>query len=239
MDRLDLIALDSLIENYDYEADPVLQGPWRPIERKLLERIRTFGRGVNDYGLQIEAHLKRTSEDGDNFLTHVLGFSQAAGRNFFYANLLQDLGKTHDAYDPLLWTLPHRPSKEERLEKKKHVPRGPEVLKDALAGAPSEVKNHPHVATVIPAIMLFHHERADGGGPYGKTSEDMGLVIKTVCIVDAKDGDTIPRPHQPSARTEAEALARMADPTGKYGGAFDDLLKAYIAHAGARAERGG
>lgn len=68
-----------------------------------------------------------------------------------------------------------------------------------------------------------------------KKGNEMGLVIKAVCIADAKDGDMIRRGHHDFHRTEAQALFRMKglpeyDPKGKYVGAFDDLLDTYIAY---------
>jgi hypothetical protein len=54
--------------------------------------------------------------------------------------------------------------------------------------------------------------------------------VQVSCIVDAYDGDRIWRPHQARQRTPEETLARMADPEGKYAGAFTaELVKAYAA----------
>lgn len=235
LSQYDLLALDQLIDSYDYETDPILQEHFRPIEVALWALIENYGEGINNFGRQMADHLRRTSLDGMKFMVEELGFSEKAGRNFHAANLFQDLGKIHTGYSPEIWDLPHRPTPEERAEKRKHTERGPEVLEIALKDAPPELKNHPHVKTVIPAIQLFHHERVDGNGLYGCTGEDMGAVIKTVCLVDAKDGDMIRRPHQPLARSERETLLRLKglpefDMTGKYIGAFDDLLDRYIAY---------
>lgn len=229
----DLLDLDRLIESYDYERDPVLKQYFRPIEDALWGCIEHYGEGVNNFGRQMADHLRRTSLDGEKFLTDELGFSQKAGRNFHAANLFQDLGKIHPDYDPNIWDLPHRPTEEERAEKRKHPGRGPEILAVALEQAPPELREHPHVQIVIPAIQMFHHERADGKGPFGKKGDETGNVIKTVCIVDAKDGDMILRGHQNEVREEPEALLRMKglpeyDKNGKYVGAFDDLLDRYI-----------
>ncbi len=231
----DLLALDEIIESYDYETDPVLQEQFRPVEDALWTLIEHYAEGVNDFGFEMAQHLQRTSNDGMHFLIDELGFSQKAGRNFYAANLFQDLGKIHPAYDPHIWNLPHRPTDEERAEKKKHVWRGVEMLEIALADASPELKLHPHVKTVIPAIQLFHHERCDGNGPFGITSDKIGQVIKTVCIVDTKDGDMIQRGHQNEIRDEPTALCRMKsleafDDKGKYAGAFDSMLDRYIAY---------
>lgn len=229
-DSINLLELDSIIESYDSTQDPVLTEIFDPIAHDLYAQIEAYGEGINDYGQQMAGHLERTSYAGLEFLISELGFSPKAAMNFYHANLLQDLGKISSKYDPEIWALPHRPSEEERAEKRKHVRRGPQVLEDALkaASAPEEIWAHPHICIVIPAIMLFHHERVDGTGPYARTGKQMGSLIKTACIVDTLDGDMIARTHQTRGRTEAEALGRMQqDP--KYDGAFDELLGRYVA----------
>ncbi|MCB1530474.1 MAG: hypothetical protein H6853_06040 [Rhodospirillales bacterium] len=230
-----LLELDRIIESYDYESDPVLYELFRPVEATLWGCIENYGAGINNFGIQMANHLRRTSLDVMKFMVEELGFSESAGRNFQAANLFQDLGKIHPDYDPHIWVLPHRPTEEERAEKRKHAARGPEIIESALEGAPQELLDHPHIKTVIPAIQLFHHERVDGSGLFHKKGNEMGLVIKAVCIADAKDGDMIRRGHHDFHRTEAQALFRMKglpeyDPKGKYVGAFDDLLDTYIAY---------
>jgi hypothetical protein len=224
----DLLELDEIIESYDFDTDPVLAEHFHAVEQALCRDIESYGAGVNDYGKTVMAHLIRTSIDGRDFMVSALGFSAKAANNFYHANLLQDLGKIHPAFDPALWTLPHRPTPEEKKEKRTHVFRGPQILGKALNSQIDILFDHPHINTVIPAIQLFHHERVDGTGTYGKTGAEMGKVIKTACIVDALDGDMIARPHQGKAgRTLTEALERMK--TGeKYQGAFDGLLDVYI-----------
>lgn len=234
----DLTVLDEIIERYDYKHDPILSRHFRPIEAKLLQRIERYGEGVNDYGQDLSAHLRRTSHDGAEFMANALGFSARAARNFHAANLLQDLGKTHDSYDPVLWSLPHSPTPQERAEKRRHTQYGPAILAEALQGAAPELLNHPHVNIVIPAIQFFHHERNDGKGPFALAGDQLGSLIKMTAIVDTKDGDMHPRAHrQDGGRTEIDALLRMKglpehDPAAKYAGAFDDMLDRYIEHRG-------
>lgn len=231
----DLLALDDIIDSYDYETDAVLQTHFRPIEDALWSLIEHYGTGVNDFGQQMAAHLRRTALDVSSFMREDLGFSDRAARNFHAANLFHDLGKIHAAYPPQIWSLAHRPTAEEREEKNKHTLRGPKVFAIALEQASSTLLDHPHVKTVIPMLQLFHHERVDGTGHFGKKGDQMGQVIKALCIADAKDGDMIQRDHQEFRRSEGEALLRMTgepihDENGKYAGAFDDMLGRYITY---------
>ena len=227
--RFDLLKLDQIIDSYDYDTDEVLQEQFRPIENALWVLMEHYGEGVNGFGVQMTEHLRRTSLDGMKFLTEELGFTARAGRNFQTANLFHDLGKIHKAYDPSIWALPHRPTDIERAEKNKHAARGPDVFLSALKNAPPGLLAHPHVSTVIPALMMFHHERVDGTGFFGKRGDELGLVIKTICIADAKDGDMIQRGHQEFRRSEQETLDRLKS-GAKYTGAFDSLLDKYIAY---------
>jgi len=197
--------IDDLIEEYDYDNDRVLMSYFHPIAESLWDKIKCYGEAANDYGAVLSEHLKRTSKLGEDFLVDCLGFSEQAGHNFYEANLFQDLGKIHPEYDPAIWDLPHRPTEEERAEKRKHVARGAYLIEQA--------------------IEMYHHERIDGTGRYGLTGDRMGNVLKAICIIDAFDGDMIKRPHQPAKRTPEETLERMQHGE-KYQGAFDTTMLA-------------
>lgn len=220
--------IDKTIQSYDVETDPVLTQEFAPIMDKLWHDIESYGLEVNEYGAVLSKHLIRTSMIGREFLTRELGFSEAVGRNFYDANLLQDLGKIHPDYtDPTIWSLPHRPSEEERCEKRLHPARGNDLLDRALEDASDELKNHPHIK-VIKAIQLYHHERVDGTGQNSVKGNDMGDIIKAICIIDTFDGDMIHRPHQRAERTPERALERMQTNT-KYDGTFDlKMLQRFV-----------
>ncbi len=219
--------IDDLIEEYDYTTDRILKSYFHPIAFNLWEDIKSYGDEENDYGKILSEHLKRTSQLTQEFLVEKLGFSDKAGRNFFEANLFQDLGKIHPEYDPAIWDLPHRPTEEERIEKRKHVARGADLIEEAIEDESVALNTHSHIY-VIKAIQMYHHERIDGTGRYQLTGDRMGKVLKTICIIDAFDGDMIKRPHQPAKRTPAQTLDRLQNGK-KYQGAFDpEILQAFI-----------
>jgi len=212
------ISIDRLIESYDVQNDLILHQHWKKIEQQLWQQIKSYDLDAHQYGTVLSQHLIRTSAIGMEFLKAVLGFSDKAAGNFYDANLLQDLGKIHPAYDVGIWSLPHRPTEKERLEKRLHTVRGNEMIDQALEGASDALKNHPHIQ-VIKAIQLYHHE---------KTDDRLGQVLKAICIIDAFDGDMIHRPHQPAKRTPEEALTRLQS-AEKYHKAFDaDILQRFI-----------
>jgi HD-GYP domain-containing protein (c-di-GMP phosphodiesterase class II) len=217
-----LINIDTLIESYDVQDDDILDTYWKPIEEEFWHQIADYGVEVNEFGGILSKHLMRTSAIGMAFITNELGFSDKAGRNFYDANLLQDLGKVHSAYDINIWQLPHRPTEKEREEKRLHTTRGNEMIDEAIKDAPEALKNHPHIQ-VIKSVQKYHHERQDGSGQFGIKGEDLGKIIEAICIIDAFDGDMIHRPHQPAKRTPEQALERLQNGK-KYQGAFDPVL---------------
>lgn len=220
------IRIDELIESYNHN-DPILEEYFKPAANKLWQGIEEYGESVNEYGALMSKHLKRTSSIGMRFLTECLGFSKKAGWNFYYANLLHDLGKTHPNFAPRVWQTPHRPTQEERLEKRAHTRLGVELLDLSLIKTPEEVQTHPHTI-ITKALQRYHHERMDGNGYEGEDANALGTIIKTICIIDAFDGDMVHRPHQPAKRNPAETLERMK--TGKkYQGTFDmNMLDQFI-----------
>lgn len=218
--------IDELIESYAFN-DPALEKYFKPIGDQLWRNILQYGHPDNKYGLLVSEHLKRTSKIGQKFLTAELGFSEQAGWNFYYANLLHDLGKAHPSFVPQIWQTPHRPTSEERLEKRAHTRLGVELLDIALVKTPEEIQTHPHVI-ITKALQMYHHERMDSQGYEAKNADKLGTIIKAICIIDAFDGDMVRRAHQPAKRTPTGALERMK--TGKkYRGAFDlEMLERFI-----------
>lgn len=216
-----LANIDVLIESYDVLEDSTLLKHYVPIKDHLWQNIENYGNDINEYGTVISQHLLRSSTIGAGFLK-ILGFSERAAKNFYEANLLQDLGKIHYSYDPNIWQTPHRPTDEEREEKREHTRLGVELLDLALLKSPEELQTHPHIR-VTQSLQQHHHERIDGSGYEGLKGSDMGQIIKAICIIDAYDGDMIHRPHQPAKRTPEETLDRLKNGE-KYQGAFDEVM---------------
>ena len=214
--------IDELVESYDIDQDKLLKKEFTPVHERLWHLIENYADQVNEYGGVMSKHLQRTSMIGQAFMTQELGFSEKAGRNFYDANLLHDLGKCHPCYDPNIWQTPHRPTQQEREEKRQHTRLGVEYLDMALAHSSRKLQKHSHIR-VIESLQQHHHERMDGSGYEGKYGDSLGVLIKMICIIDAYDGDMIHRPHQPSQRTPEEALKRLKEGE-KYQGAFDDAL---------------
>ncbi len=70
-------------------------------------------------------------------------------------------------------------------------------------------------------MVLYHHERWDGGGyPHGLSHESIPLAGRIMCIADVFDALTSERPYRP-AYSPRQAIAIM---TADSGGAFDPAL---------------
>jgi len=212
---------DSLLDAYNYAADALLGARLHAADIAATKMMNTYG---GTFGPRMVEHQKRVADDGANFLRH-LGYSDQAAKNFQAAMLFHDIGKTHPSYDPASWLLDDRPTAKQKAARVLHARLGAEMF----AKEYSNLQEHPHF-TVRHAVTLYHHERLDGTGPEKRNASTLPRFVQISCIVDAYDGDRIPRPHQERQRTPLEALERMADPHGKYKGAFDaDLLASYTA----------
>lgn len=220
---------DKLLDQYTYATDDALRAHLHGADRARIAAMMGYSRDVSPFGIQMTAHQNRMSRDGARFLRH-LGYSERAARNYRAALLFHDMGKTHESYDPRTWMKTDRPTPEEKAHMRRHARLGADMLMDMAQEQPA-LRDHPHIQ-VRYAVTLYHHERADGTGPEKLDVSTLPVFVQASCIVDAYDGDMIPRPHQPRPRTPREALRRLMaldDADSKYAGAFNrDLLKEYV-----------
>lgn len=215
---------DNLLDQYDYASDPVLAAHLHAADRARIASMMRFTRGVSGFGAQMTAHQNRVAKDGARFLLF-LGFSARAARNYRAALLFHDMGKNHALYSPATWMKNDRPTPADRALMRRHARLGADMLDDYVAAHPG-LKDHPHIR-VRYAVTRYHHERADFKGPEKIDIRTMPTFVQAACLVDAFDGDLIPRPHQDHQRTPAEELRRLQgwdDPYEKYVGAFDPAL---------------
>lgn len=222
-------TIDPLLDKYDYATDPLLMKYLHKWDRVYMGAMMSYAGGIGGFGMQMMAHQNRVAHDGARFLKY-MGYSDRAARNFRAAMLFHDMGKTHPTYNPMIWVLFERPSEDEKEHQKKHARLGAGMVQSLIDRCP-ELKNHPHMQ-VRHSVTLYHHERVDGRGPEHFMADRLPLFAQVSCIVDAYDGDLIPRPHQQRQRTPREALRRMMvldDQDRKYAGAFNiRLLQQFV-----------
>jgi HD-GYP domain-containing protein (c-di-GMP phosphodiesterase class II) len=98
------------------------------------------------------------------------------------------------------------------------------IQKHSLIGS-DLVGRVPSLSKIAP-LILHHHERIDGSGyPDGQCGDEISLASRIICVVDAFDAMTTPRPYRsPVGRVEAvEELRRCA------GTHFDPALVEVVA----------
>jgi HD-GYP domain-containing protein (c-di-GMP phosphodiesterase class II) len=61
--------------------------------------------------------------------------------------------------------------------------------------------------------ILYHHEREDGSGYFGKKGADIPATAKILAVADVFQALVSPRPYRP-ALPRAEALAYLEDQKG-------------------------
>ena len=226
---------ESILDEYNYKTDPVLQAYLHEQDRQNLAMMKSYDENGRNFGEQLVAHQQRVAKDGADFLLF-LGYNPIAAENFRAAMVYHDIGKTHSKYPPGIWLLPDRPTPEQKALQKEHARLGAEMYAEEIKPY-KELNEHPH-SHIRKILTQYHHERLDRQGPESIDVKRLPRFVQVACIVDAYDGDMIHRPHQPTQRTPQEALLRMAGldedrkplDAPKYKGAFDpDLLKDYIA----------
>ncbi|MCB9963886.1 MAG: hypothetical protein H6855_01790 [Rhodospirillales bacterium] len=202
-------------------------GVWPHILGKLEHRIARY---AGAFGVVMAAHHMRVAADGLGFLMY-LGYPIQACLNLKAALQIHDIGKTHDLYDPQIWSLPGRPTEDQRCEKRLHTRRGLDVLEALLTEHYPDALTHPHI-DLCRNVILYHHERLNGSLYENRT--DLPEWMQVVSIIDTYDGDRIHRPHQGERRSPQETIRRMMAEKGddeKYDGAFSpELLEKFAAY---------
>lgn len=153
---------------------------------------------VMDLSLRIGQKLRLGSEDI---------------RALKYGAILHDIGKigTHEA----VLNKPMRLTDQEYRLIKQHPMTGYDIVK--------------HIGFLKKAqeIILYHHERYDGGGyPFGKAGEDIPYLARLVCIVDAYDSMTSSRPYRQTPMIKERAIEELMRCKGTQ---FDaDLVEVFV-----------
>lgn len=112
----------------------------------------------------------------------------------------------------------------------------PEALND---GEWEAMRKHPLLASLMVSkigflensmpILLYHHERYDGGGyPFGLTADKIPLEARIFSVVDAYDAMTSDRPYR-DAMTHESAMTEIIENAGtqfdrEVAAAFEELL---------------
>lgn len=171
-----------------------------------LERIRNYS--------IVLMQLYRLEEDHPEINARFL-------RDLYDSSVLHDIGKV-GIPDYIL--LKKGFLTEEEFEvMKKHPVIGYEALRKASGDLGSDF-----FLNMAMDIILYHHERWDGGGyPYGLKGEEIPLSARIVSIADVYDALTSKRPYK-DAFSHEDAIEIMKNETGKYD---PELLNLFLKNA--------
>ncbi|GAA5174010.1 MULTISPECIES: HD-GYP domain-containing protein [Halomonadaceae] len=137
-----------------------------------------------------------------------LGYDRKQIEELGLAGMLHDVGKMK--LNRAILDKPGKLTAAEFAHIRTHALQGYQMLVDD-PGIPLAVKN----------TSRDHHERLDGTGyPYGKRSEEIGLIARIIAIVDTYDAITSDRPYS-KARPPSEALRILYKARGDH---YDDAL---------------
>ncbi|PKL17677.1 MAG: hypothetical protein CVV49_09805 [Spirochaetae bacterium HGW-Spirochaetae-5] len=159
-----------------------------------LERIRNYS--------VLLMQLYRLDEDHPEINARLL-------RDLYDSSVLHDIGKV-GIPDYILLKKGFL-TEEEFDVMKKHPVIGYDALRNASVDLGSDF-----FLNMAMDIILYHHERWDGGGyPYGLKGEDIPLSARIVSIADVYDALTSRRPYK-EAFTHEKAIDIMRKEEGKY-----------------------
>jgi hypothetical protein len=129
-----------------------------------------------------------------------LGLSKHQQQNIEYAAILHDIGKLSIA-DNILNKAEPLTDKEWAMIKK-HPIVGYEILKDIPFLKEASI------------LILYHHERYDGGGyPQGLHGDSIPIGARLIAVVDAFDNMTMEHSYRP-ALTQQQAFAELSKKAG-------------------------
>lgn len=132
---------------------------------------------------------------------------------FYIGCLLHDIGKTKISSKVL--NKREKLNQEEIFIMKEHPKFGIEICKEILQYIPEEIYN----------IILYHHEKIDGSGYYGKKENEIPYYVQLASIADSYDGMRHNRPYR-SSFTHDEIMKTLNNDAkyGKYNPEYVELL---------------
>ena len=141
-----------------------------------------------------------------------LGLSEKEVSVIQYVTSVHDIGMTEISDEILDKAL--NLTSEELQQIREHPQRGAELIR------PLEFVES------VSNIILYHHERVDGGGyPMGLRGDQIPMGARIISVIDAYQSMTAERPYRERKQTE-DAVAELVDCAGKQ---FDtDVVDAFV-----------
>lgn len=147
-------------------------------------------------------------------IAEYLGWSREEINILRFGSILHDIGKIHISEEILTKTGPL--NEEEWVEMRKHPELGAELIKDV------------HYLKSATPVILYHHERWNGGGyPRGMKGENIPIIARIVAIADSFDAMTTIRPYR-KEMTPEQAYKEVLSGRGVH---YDPLIVETFQHA--------
>jgi HD-GYP domain-containing protein (c-di-GMP phosphodiesterase class II) len=148
------------------------------------EEIRSF----ESYGAYLSEHLEWTAKELGDFLIDQ-GYDERMARTVQVLFSIHDSGKT---LQPGLWKITEEKQIRtdwEKQERPKHGPLGVNVLRAAIEKSGIQLTGEEcKVLAVAEYLMVYHHERLNGRGPFKKAGEEMCGILRAATIIDTFHG---------------------------------------------------
>ena len=147
-----------------------------------------------------------------------MGKSEEVAESLYLATLIHDIGKT--VLPAEIWDYEERdadgnhlkPPEELKKQRREHTVLGAKMVEEAFGEA---CKTDPFLRMTCD-LMRHHHEHCDGTGYLGKKIEDLNEEVRMLCICDAFDGWTIPRPHKTADQLSPDFVLNQKMNDGRF-----------------------
>lgn len=152
---------------------------------------------------EFHLHSQRVADDM-RALALSMEFNEQNAYVLYRLALVHDIGKS--AFPVHIWDMEDKPNEEIRRQRRAHTVEGVKLV-DNFFGA----HDKRPVLDLMREMMANHHECMDGSGWRGMTASELSQPVRMLCVADAFDGYSAPRPHFGNRDLSVEAvLTRMA-----------------------------
>lgn len=190
------------------------------MKKMYSETISALSNAVDAKDQYTSGHSHRVAEYAVEIAKR-MGFNEAQIDKIRTAAILHDIGKI--GVNENILNKPGKLEEHEFVEIRKH----PEIGYNILL----QVSNLSEVAKII----MYHHERYDGGGyPRGIGNDQVPIESYIISVSDAYDAMTTNRPYRPALDSDV-AIQIIIDEAGKQ--FHPDVVKAFVRYMGYTEER--
>jgi hypothetical protein len=182
-----LFLLPLLLARYTFKL-------YTDMRQEHIDTVRALTSAIDASDPFTKGHSERVTEYA-TAIAREMGLSEQRVLTIEYASLIHDMGKIALQHGILL--KPGKLTEEEWQKMREHPQTGANIVSDL------------HFLRGAREVVLYHHERYDGGGyPVGLTGENIPLEARIVKVADAFDAMMSSRPYRAALGLE-KALGEL------------------------------